>query len=254
MRMKRSINHTGRKKILRDMVQIKLHDGAPPTFTAALNLDKLSLPDSADVYVEAYYAHSMQRFAFGTVGRAVPSADTSITEVDQGGRTSFRVKVVDNSGHVGRLLASAEKINPEGEGDDPAREHLITVIQRDLGQTPWGLDLSEDGFTKPILKLNFLIPDAINQIRHNPTFQALILPAVVREVFAFIFWDCNGAADDGSWQSAWLDLGRRVTGREPPDTDEPGEIREWVDEMLDGFARNHALNDRLVVEMSGDES
>jgi hypothetical protein len=128
------------------------------------------------------------------------------------------------------------------------------VTKCDLGETPWDIDLDRDGFVKPTLKLNYRIPDAINQLKHNPIFQALILPAVLREVFMFIFWDCDGTTDEDSWQNDWMEMGHRISGESPPETEEPAAVRNWVDDVLREFSLQHGLSDRLVIEMGGAET
>ncbi len=253
MKILRRINHTGRKKIDRSHVEIKLHDhgkGKPPSFSAELELKSLGLPDDADVYVEAYQKETTQRFEFGTVKEPKQPEYSVIDEIDLGGTPLFRIKVVDNKACFGRLLASTEQIAPEDLSGDANREFLIKVSHCELGAIPWELDLQSDAASKPNLRLNWNIPDAINQVRTNPTFQSLLLPAVIREVFSFIFWDCEYSVEDDSWQTQWLDFGVQLTGSERPGEDSTDQ-REWTDFVVRSFSDQHSLTDRIIETLSG---
>ena len=254
MRVQRRINQTHRKRIPRDKVRIALEEngvGAPPAFNAHLDLNGLDLPGTAEVFVEAYHKTTTQRFRFGTIAEPSEPEYKTLDEIDLGGQILFRVKVVANEGRAGRLLASAEQIAPQDIGDDPNRDFLISVKACDLGEQVWDLDLNTDGYTKPVLKINFRVPDALNTVRHNGLFQALILPAIVREVYTFIFWDCELNYSDESWQRMWLDFGQRLSGDPPPESEDPADFRGWLDVVSGYFANMHTLNSRLVFAMTG---
>lgn len=257
MRTKRRFNYTGRKTINRDAVEIRMQEspgGKPPEFSAAFNFAKLNLPEKGKIIVEAYHKSTAQRFSFGRVGEMKEPESTALTEVDLGGRVLFRVKVVDDSEKFDRLLASAEQISPVDDGDDANRDYLIKVVARDLVGRVWALDLNEDPHTKPELHLNYRIPDSINQVRHNPLFQGLVLPAAVREIYRFIFWDCENDAEEGSWQQMWLDFGEGISGREPPGaTADSTEFHDWTDEILGIFSERHGLCDRVVAALTEDK-
>lgn len=252
MQIKRRINHTGRRKIRRSMVRIKLVEQKekPPAFNASVDLAALYLPPTADIYIEPYYKSSLQRFACGTVTNFTLPADTTLTDVDLGGPVLFRVKVVDNSGHVGRLLASADRIPPVDESDEEDREFLLKVVTRDLGPLPWKVDLLPD--IKPELALNNRIPDVLGKIKHDPLFQGLVFPGAVREIYSFILMEDDGGYEEDSWQEKWIRFGENLTGENRPDHDESdGEVREWIGSVVAAFSQQHKLCDRVVDSMSG---
>ena len=72
------INSTGRKRIFREDIRIKIVDlgnGLPPVFSADIKLaPDLSLDPTARVYVEPYVGSSSMRFSFGTVAKMSPPA------------------------------------------------------------------------------------------------------------------------------------------------------------------------------------
>jgi hypothetical protein len=88
--MLRRFNYSGRKKIRRPAVQLRLvpQPNEPPVFDAAIRLEGLDLPSAARVYVEAYFHASYMRFDFGRVGDIRPPEDRRLTDID-GGRPPF---------------------------------------------------------------------------------------------------------------------------------------------------------------------
>ena len=139
--MKRRINSTGRKSISRDLISIRVVEPSlptlPPSFTADLSkLSDLGLAEEARVYVEPYVTRSsaLMRFDFGPLGGLSEPPDTSLSELDAGGRILFRVKVVDQSGEVGKILASATALRPIDEKrDEDDRRATLPVASDDLG-------------------------------------------------------------------------------------------------------------------------
>lgn len=257
MRIKRRINHTGRKKIDRAHIIINLTDHADGTrsFDATFDPSNYKLPGEADVFLEAYYQTSRQRFSCGQVNKfSLPTPEKrKITEISSQHPIYFNLKVVDNSGHTGRLLAMAKQIRPRQEGDDEGREYLINVKTRPLDNVVWTVDFSE--YDKPDLILNSGIPQAISKVKNDTYFQSLLLPAVMKDVYTYIFWDADSDYDTGSWQKKWLDLGFSLTGAMPPGLDsEKDEVQEWIDLTIKSFSAKHHLCTHLINAITGGES
>jgi hypothetical protein len=233
-------------------ISVKENRSGPPSLQAELNLSSLAVPAHAEVFVEAYHKATTQRFRWGTVAAPQAPVSTPLDEIDLGGRLLFRVKVVDNSGKVGLILASADQIPATDEDRGQQRDHLITVISRDLGELPWDINIASEGDTRPALILNNRIPDGINKIRHDPVYQSLLLPAVVREVFTSIFWEDEDGSVAGSWQKAWLDFGEQIVGHPAPDPADSFACREWLDHLLGIFCRQHQLSSRVILSVMGE--
>src|SRR5215472_7002072 len=108
--MKRTFNYTNRKKIPRELVSITLkkQEPDPPTFDARLNLSGMNLPSDGQVHVEAYYRASYMRFNYGTVAKTQCDVDRTLRDIDNRDLIYFRVKVTDDTGDQGRLLAEAD--------------------------------------------------------------------------------------------------------------------------------------------------
>lgn len=139
--MIRKFNYTGRKRIDRERLKIKLvaAEGDFPSFDAAINLDDLGLPSDAAVYVEAYDRSSYMRFDFGTVAQQIAPARRQLTELQSRELILFRVRVVDKAGAHGRVLAVADRLTPVATGAAAVeREGLLGVELQDLGDRIWG--------------------------------------------------------------------------------------------------------------------
>ncbi|MFC6671841.1 hypothetical protein [Marinobacterium aestuariivivens] len=114
--MQKTINHTGRRRIELSELRIFIESAADgvPEFSVDFSLNKKGLPEEAQIYIEAYRKNTLQRFQFGQVGRISPPATTRLDQLELSGPVLFRALIVDESEHVGRLIAKAEALRPEG--------------------------------------------------------------------------------------------------------------------------------------------
>lgn len=213
--MKRTLNWTGRQNIPLENILIRIN---PPkgeenhaTFSAELGgLKNLDLPSNGKIYVEPYLNTSSMRFYFGTIGNIVVPEDTSLADVDAGGSVLFRVKVVDETGEVGKILAAANSIRPMGEDDDDNRKSLLPVEYRNLGEAIWMLDLQPGA--APKLVLNNRLPSIGDEIRNNPVFQGAIIPHAVRQILQHIFFN-DECDDESEWVKDWKKFCAVVLGQ-----------------------------------------
>lgn len=243
MQISKHINHTGRRRIKHSEVEISLVEqhGRPPSFEVMFNLDRERLPPDASLYVEAYHRNTSQRFDFGTVSAPLPPKDTTLTDIDLSGSTLFRVKVVDNSEQIGRLLATAERLSPRDEdADDQRASLLIFKSVPDMGNLTWKLAFNEEH--KPVLCINNKIPEAKHQLMQNPLFQSLILPAALREVLLYVVLSDDEGPAEGTWHSQWLEFANSLAQEECPlsegDTDR---MMGWIDDVARAFSESHHL-------------
>ena len=250
MQISGKINHTGRRKIKHSEVQINIRDGngSLPDFTASFSITDKKISNDADLYVEAYHKNTSQRFNFGTVGSPIRPQDTTLNQIDLSGPILFRVKAVDNSSHVGRLVASAEGLRSQQDLEDEQRASLMIFKSTpDLGQLPWKISFAGDD--KPVLCINSNIREAKEQLLHNPLFQSLILPAAFREVLMFILWDREEEPDDGTWQQDWMNFATLVGPEEPDGEADPFQYHNWIDDVVSEFSKKHELCDLLIKRM-----
>lgn len=257
--MPRRLNYTGRRRISRDDVSIRMHrNGRGLVFDAVLRLADYKLDNvnpPPHVYVEAYRGASAlwKRFDFGRYGTIQPPADCSLDEFGVPEGILFRVKVsAAGDDALGRLLAEADAIRPRmpNEQDAHGQPLIQHVAADDIGDELWRVT-DFDG-SLPLLKVNSRVPMGVDQFLRDPQHRATVMPAVMRQVLTRILildrdaWD---EEDEGSWQRRWLNFAARLPGVGPcPDAEEDTgrlrnteELDRWIDDAVEAFAARAAL-------------
>lgn len=244
------INSTGRRRILREHVTVRLLDaggGQPPTFTADIKLPaELKLDTAAKVYVEPYVKSSSMRFDFGTVGQIAPPSNCVLSEIDAGATILFRVKVVDETAEVGRILAAANGIRPEDDSDGDDRRPLLPVRSIDLGEEIWQLQIDKD--SGPVLVVNSRIPDLIETLKRDAILQGVVYPEVVRRMVHTLFKEGSELDDEDDWVSDWRAWIESQLGREIADgeTDDPEAVESLANEVTASFAAKNRFASNLI--------
>lgn len=238
--MSRRFNYTGRRKLVRSDARIRVHEavgGNPQSFTADVKIPSDSkLDPQARVYVEAYIGASSMRFDFGTVAAIAPPNDCSLTEIDEGAPVLFRVRVVDETQNVGRLLASANGIRPEGEEDGKHRKPLLPLRSCDLGEEIWQLKYDADaGFE---LAVNSRVPDIMERLKSDSILMGLVYPEVVRQIARRVWEEGSNAEDDADWLVDWKIWLEELLGR-PVSMEDESEVDEIADDIARNFAARH---------------
>lgn len=249
--MQRTFNYTNRKKIGRSEVNfsLMLEDDTIPSFTVAFNFGD-GYPENASIYVEVHAKETRQRFYHGTISQIVPPGNSKLNELDLSAPTLFDVLVVDESGKHGLIIASGTGFRAEGDTENENKSSLLPVVARPLRQQTWKIEMETGENGKPELILNSKIPDAINRIRTDPHFQSLILPAALREVIVFFLWD-DDDSEENEIRNYWMKFAEMVGG-EKPDSQDPGILLSWVNDVVDGFSERFNLCDLLCAELEGD--
>lgn len=250
--MQRTINHTGRRKVETKELQINMLEDSNGklSFDVDFSLNREKLPDTASIYIEAYQRNTLQRFNFGKVGEIRKPENRELDQLDLSSPTLFRIRIVDENENLGRLVASAERLKPEGENDEDQRSSLLVVRSRPLGQQTWKVEFDTGG--KPELCINSRIPDAIGQLKNNPQFQSLILPGAFRQVLMFLLWNEDDESE-GSVAEEWMTFAEHIAS-ERPHGDDPSQLLAWIDEVVERFSEAFELCDILLQKLEGDAS
>ncbi|ETX12015.1 hypothetical protein OCH239_18660 [Roseivivax halodurans JCM 10272] len=242
---KRRINSTGRKKIGRECFDISMADpvpGDPLRAKVELYLGRAGFPHNAPVIVEAYHRSSGMRFDCGTVANLAVPPVLDLTDVDQGGGVLFRIKVLDPDAASGRIIGSAERIQPRNEGEDDTRRSLFPLRTRDLGEEVWRVDVADD--MPPSLVLNNRLPGFSQNVQDDPLLQGVLLPAALRIVLREIA--AEPVPDEGSWKADWLEYCRDSLDAEDPASIETEEDRElWIDSAVEKFCKQGSFIGRI---------
>lgn len=236
--MKRRLNYTERKRITLEMIELNLTrlQGKVTSFTASLKLDELHLPGAAKIYIEAYHRTEFLRFSLGSIENMTPVQDLNIYELGNQESLLFRILVIDETGDHGLILASAEGIKPTGQYE---RHSILPVELRDLARQVWKLDFNGD---IPVLVLNNKLPGALNLPSADSHFRLYVLPAVLREIFDYMFFidkidDLEEPAVD--WHRMWLDFAKRLSPiSDWPQVGEPIDnelVNKWIGQLEQDF-------------------
>ncbi|MDZ7645595.1 MAG: hypothetical protein U5K76_16040 [Woeseiaceae bacterium] len=249
--MIRRLNYTGRRKIARSRVTVRLRtnpDGGY-AFSADYDLSGLRFPKDARVYIEAYNVVSYMRFDLGTVAAPREPKDTWLTELSRRPLPKFRLKVVDRTKRYGLMLGVADKLLPLGPEDSlEQRQSLLPVDFCDLGDRAWRLDLSD----WPVLELNNRLDGVSEAARSAGSFLGLVYPEVLRRVLHDIVVGqdiTDPGFDDSDWTSLWLRFAGTLPGVGAP----PGGVtegarsrqREWIEETVQAFCKARQARQRL---------
>jgi hypothetical protein len=241
--MIRKFNFTGRKKIKRSLVRVDLRrdgDGCR-CFDIALSLDTMALPAAAHLYVEAYHRTAYQRFDCGTVANLRIPEDRRLLRFSETLRPLFRVKVVDRSFGVGRILAAVDKVRPQSVDDLPAdSQSLLFVEYDDLGNAVWQLDLDGDW---PVLRLNRNAEDISLVASSDKRFLPLVYPEVLRQILVRVLLvdEHSDPYCDDDWPSLWLKLASRQPGVGLPPDRGRSDQGAWIDKAVESFSGNYKM-------------
>lgn len=236
----RRLNFTRRHRIVRDDVQIVLHDRTtPPTFHASLKLERYGFPPDARVFVEAYRQTTVLRFDFGTVSVPAQPAHSSLEEFDSPAAILFRIRVTASSGRNGILLGEADRIRPQEPDEKPDRRiPLLPPKPDDLGEELWRVEFSSSA---TYLVVNNELPDWKETAR-DPNFHALVFPAAMRRILERILYveKFTTTDDDQDWRSLWLRFASAIpgAGAVPHNQDE---YDGWIEDAVAAFARRSRL-------------
>ncbi len=247
----RSFNYTGRRRITRDEISLRLSQSSDKTetFDADIRLAKDHvLPADAVVCVEAYRGSSASwmRFPYGTVAALKPPSDRRLTEFDGTDGILFRVKVTSPGEQQGLILAEADGLSPrQPDEEEQSRESILPVrSDKNLEKRVWRLDFSD----KPILLINSALGEKWDVVR-DQAFRSLVMPEILEAILVRILLveEYRGDAQDddtGDWRTQWLRFVRSIPGTaEPPDTEEEDAREEWIEQVVAAFSRRLQILD-----------
>jgi len=247
--MSRRFNYTGRKRLTRDHFRINLTENtkSPPSFTADVMIPSdLKLDPQARIYIEAYVGTSAMRFDFGTVSAVSAPANCVLTDIDANTPILFRVRVVDERGSVGRILAAANGIRPESDMEGKNRKSLLPLRGIDLGEELWKLELDKDA--GPTLAVNNRVPGLTDRIAVDAVLMGAIYPEVVRQITKQLFSPAGDFDESVDWVTDWRrwltqQLGREISNEECVDIDSLELVANDVDR---GFSDRNRFASKLV--------
>ena len=254
--MKRRLNYTNRRNLTAEHVKIALENqpgNLALRFTASFSFPTAwKLNPEAKVYIEAYVASTSMRFPFGTVKEIAHPVDTTLRELDAG-NILFRVKIVDESGEIGKLLASAEEIRPsgqEGEESEGVRS-FFPLVMANLGQAIWKVEITKSD--RPRLLLNNQIPGLRERLLGDPLIQGAILPFAMQYVLDKTL--LSAEFDDADWAADWKEFVESLCGNVFPSDDEEldeDDVAPIVETAVAAFIDAKRFAENAKINSAGD--
>ena len=203
---------------------------------ARLDLSGLEIHPMVSVVVIARRGNSEERVCLGEL----PSWNKGfvvLNEVAEEGTWLFRVLLA----HPGDMLlvAAAENIRPDGQGDSTS---FIALEPAELGQLPWEIVILENA-GQAVLRFNKEIFHSSGEAEADNFFTVLVLPEVVRRLAE---WLANDPAkiSEPTWAAfrSWLLL-HGITD-EPSENNEE-EQADWSKRVTAAFCERFKFAARL---------
>jgi len=248
----RRINYTGRRRIRREDVGIRLRESEDGllVFDADLALGRYRLPPGSRVFLEAYRQTSWQRFECGSVGELTLPEDRHLSAFGAGEGLQFRIKVVEehdaeDNDRPARIICQADRIKPRMP-DEQQSKSLLPLDPGDFRDEAWRLEFDETG--EPILKVSrHLVPDW-RALPRTKEFVTLALPGILRSILTRIVAveHHQDLEDSSDWRTQWLRFAQSLPGVNgtPPLPDE-GDTDQWIDDAVSSFCRRIRLSSRF---------
>ena len=233
-------------------LRIRFDAGGSLAFDAEMQLEEYQLTQSATVYIEAYGRNLYRRFSYGCISLLAPPIDRALPEFTDAATVQFRVKIVDESGKHGRLLAVADRIHAQ-QPEDTAQNRicLLHVEYEDLGDRIWKLDLDGDW---PLLRVHKSIENIREIVRSDARFYALVYPSVTEQILTEIVIergeDQIDPEDDTRWEALWLKFAASRVGPLHEAASE-ADRRDWVRRAVDEFCTYQRMRERFAAAGTG---
>jgi len=241
----RSFNYSGRKRINREHVQIRINggNGRPVNFDADLKLEKYKFPDDALVFIEAYRQTLFMRFSFGEIGNIQIPRDRVLSFFDSPEHIRFRLRITRQDDKSGLLLGEADHIRPVEDDEEKKKRIPLLPVRPDseLGDQIFKVSFEGD---MPFLLINSAVDDW-RSLSRDPRFMALVYPEAFRFILTKILliekhFDNEEMSD---WKSQWLFFCNLLPGinRIPDEKNDEDEVNDWINDAVNSFCRHQGF-------------
>lgn len=251
--MKR-FNYTGRKKILREDIKIRLQGDfdEKPTVDVVIDLNNYDFPLDSKVFLEPQqWKTRFMRISLGQVANSVRKNNVALEQFDDADGLDFRVKVVDEEG--GLLLGIAENIKPYNKNDqlDKNQQGILPVSSEDLSGKGvlWCIHYGDQ---QAILQVERELGSK-EQVARSLLFRGFILPAAMRQILAKILsdeWD-ESLSEPDELSTRWLMFARNI-GADLPDKGAE-DHEEWLDNTVRILANKINVRNQVIEDFSAGE-
>lgn len=239
-------NPTGLVDLERQRINIVLDESNDRRSFSLIKLDitDLELPSPLNVVVIARRGNAEERIELGAVSNWKKDYQ-ALTEIGEEGTWGFRVLLVQPGSS--KLVAAAENIRPEGQGDSSS--FIALEPAADLGQRPWEiLILEADG--RAVIRFNKDIYVSPGAAEADLFFMGMILPEAIRRVAEYVSED--PAVLNEAWEPFKFWLVQHGIAEEP-DPDNPDDQAEWCAQVVAAFCDRFEFANKLRELRNGGE-
>lgn len=230
-------NPTGLVEIEKQRLSVVLEDDkARRAFSLArLDLTDLKLPPQLNVVVIASRGNTEERVDLGPV-QSFDKGFRTLNEIGNDGTWGFRILLVQPGSP--RLVAAAENIRPDGQGDSSA---FIAIERADLGERTWEVEVKElDG--RAVIRFSQDMFQSSGEAEGNLLFVSLVLPEAIRQLAVWVA--SRGVLADAAWEpfKSWLTM-HQIT--DEPDQEDTDSQQAWVDRVVEAFCNRFRFVSRF---------
>lgn len=256
--MRRTIGYTGRKKLDRSDVDVKLEEtenGKRVSLVLANHSAFDSMPTTCRVNLRLFEGQYSENITFGTLGEVRNGVEPVELENHEAfSAPSAQLRLVEAEGErCGLVRGSTNRWRLRMEGEDSGGEAssgILPLRRMNIAPQVWILDIQENSY--PTLYIDASIHDPYSWAESNTVFASCVLPVVVRDVFNEIF---DLYSDTGQqWVTDWIDWAEDLlkTNFDPNATDE--DRKEWIEDLIKAFCRQHNFLGKLIYRLEGNRS
>lgn len=229
--MKR-FNYTGRKKVLKEDVKVRLQGDfhEKPIVDLIIDFSDYDFSPEARVFLEPQWKTRFMRIPVGYAKDTVRANRIVLEEFDDAEDLDFRVKVVDEQ--RGLLLGSAENIKPYNKDNelDRNQQSILPVSSADLSEcgSLWRIMYQDQNAT---LQVERELGNK-EQVVRSLLFKGFILPAAMRQILARIIseeWD-EALSEPEDLSTRWLLFAKQLGAGLPERNGEDNEY--WLESTV----------------------
>lgn len=240
--MRKAIRLTGRRQLPVSAFDFQLRDvgdSQVATLTVADPQVTRQFPLNAAVRVKLVENKRVEILRFGTVGDLRIDVDVPGARFQA---PSCQIRIVESAEPDGLLRGSTASWTYK---TGSVQEGILQFQTADVRPRLWRLDIRDEEF--PIVYLDRELPDATTWAT-TPTFGALVLPAVVKEIFRHIWHRTQGVRPEDGWMAHWLAWADSIApGQKMPGDEDDAEA--WCDGLVDTFLQRHGIAGLAIAEL-----
>ena len=258
--MRRTVNQTGRKKILLGLLNFAPKTEGPVR-SIELNWDlrSLSLDPSDELFIEVDSFASVRRTHLGQIASGIGTHKIELDFIQDLRVAKLKIFSVKSTGTIRLITATSTNVPVIFDAVDADSSELLKVQKIDELETLWKVDYISG---EPILQIcnrNGLYP----AITGGPLFFSAILPAAVKDIAYKILSGDSIVQEEAreSWKDYFMQLGLSevdwevLVSNESVDEEELTELRlDKAQFLSERFSVVNKLIERVVEEVATNEN